>query len=79
MHGYTPLTNPHPPPLPLPQAIATLVNIASLDRPEEKIKGLPRIVAESIGRDINDVYRGANMGDVSPSIYVLFVYICVYM
>lgn len=50
--------------LPLHQAIATLVNIASLDRPEEKIKGLPRIVAESIGRDINDVYRGANMGDV---------------
>lgn len=46
------------------KAIATLVNIASLDRPEEKIKGLPRIVAESIGRDINDVYRGANGGDV---------------
>lgn len=40
------------------------MNIASLDRPEEKIKGLPRIIADSIGRDINDVYRGANMGDV---------------
>jgi hypothetical protein len=52
------------------------VNIASLDRPEEKIKGLPRIVAESIGRDINDVYRGANGGDVSGRVCVC-VCVCV--
>ena len=49
------------------EAIATLVNIASLDRPEDKIKGLPRIIAESVGRDINDIYRGANAGNVSLS------------
>jgi len=36
-----------------------------LPRPEEKIKGLPRIIAESIGRDINDIYRQNNMGNVS--------------
>ena len=34
-------------------------------RPEEKIKGLPRIIAESVGRDINDIYRQNNMGNVS--------------
>lgn len=44
------------------EAIATLVNIASLDRPEAGVKALPRILAESIGRDINDIYRGANQG-----------------
>ncbi|KAM3569029.1 hypothetical protein VYU27_008865 [Nannochloropsis oceanica] len=36
----------------------------SQDRPEEKIKGLPRIIAESIGRDINDIYRQNNMGNL---------------
>ena len=50
------------------EAIATLVNIASLDRPEEKIKGLPRILAESVGRDITEIYRNANGGLVSPSV-----------
>ena len=44
------------------KAIATLVNIAELDRPEDKIEGLPRVIAASIGRDINDVYRGNNNG-----------------
>ena len=44
------------------EAIATLVNIAQLDRPEEDIEGLPRVIAASIGRDINDVYRGNNNG-----------------
>lgn len=44
------------------EAIATLVNIAQLDRPEDKIEGLPRVIAASIGRDINDVYRGNNNG-----------------
>jgi len=44
------------------EAIATLVNIAQLDRPEDKIEGLPRVIAASIGRDINDVYRGNNQG-----------------
>ena len=44
------------------EAIATLVNIAQLDRPEDKIEGLPRVIAASIGRDINDIYRGNNNG-----------------
>jgi len=44
------------------EAIATLVNIAQLDRPDDKIEGLPRVIAASIGRDINDVYRGNNAG-----------------
>jgi magnesium chelatase subunit H len=44
------------------EAVATLVNIAQLDRPEDGIEGLPRVIAASIGRDINDVYRGNNNG-----------------
>ncbi len=49
------------------------MNIASLDRPEEKVKGLPRICAESIGRDINDIYRGANQGDVRAANHCLWM------
>jgi len=44
------------------EAVATLVNIAQLDRPEDKIEGLPRVIAASVGRDINEVYRGNNNG-----------------
>ena len=44
------------------EAIATLVNIAQLDRPEDKIESLPRVIAASIGRDINEIYRGNNQG-----------------
>jgi magnesium chelatase subunit H len=44
------------------EAIATLVNIAGIDRPEDKIKSLPRVIAESIGRDIEELYRSANAG-----------------
>jgi magnesium chelatase subunit H len=44
------------------EAIATLVNIASLDREEEEIQGLPRTIAESIGRDIDEIYRNNNKG-----------------
>jgi magnesium chelatase subunit H len=44
------------------EAVATLVNIAQLDRPEDKIEGLPRVIAASVGRDINDVYKGNNLG-----------------
>merc|ERR1712238_138656 len=44
------------------EAIATLVNIGQLDRPDDKIEGLPRVIAASIGRDINDIYRGNNQG-----------------
>merc|ERR1711966_249040 len=44
------------------ESVATLVNIAQLDRPEDGIEGLPRVIAASVGRDINDVYRGNNVG-----------------
>jgi magnesium chelatase subunit H len=44
------------------EAIATLVNIAQLDRPEDKIESLPRVIAASVGREINEVYRGNNIG-----------------
>merc|ERR1711865_567447 len=44
------------------EAVATLVNIAQLDRPDDGIEGLPRVIAASIGRDINDIYRGNNQG-----------------
>lgn len=44
------------------EAIATLVNIASLDREEEEIQGLPRTIAESIGRDLDEIYRNNDKG-----------------
>jgi len=44
------------------EAIATLVNIASLDRAEEQIKSLPRIIAESIGRDLDEIYQNNDKG-----------------
>ena len=46
------------------EAIATLVNIASIDRAEEGILGLPRIVANSIGRDIDEVYQSSDRGNL---------------
>ncbi|KAA8495996.1 Magnesium-chelatase subunit ChlH, chloroplastic [Porphyridium purpureum] len=48
-----------------PEAVATLVNIAGLDRPEEGekgIKSLPRIIAESVGRNIDDIYGNSDRG-----------------
>merc|ERR1712127_554170 len=44
------------------EAVATLVNIAQLDRPEDEIESLPRVIAASVGRDINEIYRGNNEG-----------------
>ncbi|WP_341524578.1 magnesium chelatase subunit H [Nostoc sp. UHCC 0302] len=44
------------------EAIATLVNIASLDRQEEGIQGLPGIIANSIGRNIDDIYQSNDRG-----------------
>jgi magnesium chelatase subunit H len=44
------------------EAIATLVNIAGIDRPEDNIISLPRIIATSLNRDIEDIYRLANSG-----------------
>jgi len=44
------------------EAIATLVNIASLDREEDGLKSLPRIIAESLGRDLEEIYAGSDRG-----------------
>lgn len=44
------------------EAIATLVNIASLDRPEEEILGLPRLLANSINRDLEQIYQNSDRG-----------------
>ncbi|MBZ8179216.1 magnesium chelatase subunit H [Oscillatoria salina] len=44
------------------EAIATLVNIAALDREEEGMLSLPRIIAESLGRDIEEIYRNSDKG-----------------
>ncbi|AKG22703.1 magnesium chelatase subunit H [Calothrix sp. 336/3] len=47
------------------EAIATLVNIASLDRQEEEIIGLPRIIAASIGRELDEIYQNSDKGILS--------------
>lgn len=48
------------------EAVATLVSIASIDRAAEgdqaAVKGLPRIICESIGRDIDEVYSNSDAG-----------------
>jgi magnesium chelatase subunit H len=44
------------------EAIATLVSIASIDRPEENILGLPQILARSLGRNCEEIYRNRDHG-----------------
>lgn len=44
------------------EAVATLVNIASLDRQEEEILSLPRIIANSMGRNIDEIYQNSDLG-----------------
>lgn len=44
------------------EAVATLVNIAAIDRPEEEIFGLPGLLAQSVGREIEDIYRSSDRG-----------------
>ncbi|MDY6784895.1 MAG: magnesium chelatase subunit H, partial [Cyanobacteriota bacterium] len=47
------------------EAIATLVNIASLDREEDGVKSLQRIIAESLGRDIGEIYGNSDRGHLA--------------
>lgn len=47
------------------EAVATLVNIGSLDRTEEEILSLPRIIAQSLGRDIEEIYQNSDRGILS--------------
>ena len=44
------------------EAVATLVNIAGLDRQEEGFKSLQRIIAESLERDIDEIYTNSDLG-----------------
>ncbi|KAF4362808.1 hypothetical protein F8388_022465 [Cannabis sativa] len=44
------------------EAVATLVNIAALDRPEDEITSFPSILAQTVGREIEDIYRGSDKG-----------------
>ena len=53
------------------EAIATLVNIASLDRPEDNILGLPRIIANSLGRELDEIYKNSDRG-VLEDVQLLF-------
>ncbi len=46
------------------EAIASLVSIASLEREQEGIRSLPGLLAESIDKDIEDVYKGNNKGEL---------------
>ncbi len=47
------------------EAIATLVNISNLDREEENIVSLPRIIANSLGRKIEEIYAGSDRGHLA--------------
>ncbi len=49
------------------EAVATLVSIASIDRPEEGIVGLPRILCQSLGRDLEEVYRNRDRGHLQDT------------
>lgn len=40
-----------------------LSSIASFDRPEEKVKSLLRILCESIGRDLEQIYKSSDKGN----------------
>ena len=44
------------------EAVATLVNIAALDREEEEMLSLPRIIANSINRNIDEIYANSDRG-----------------
>jgi magnesium chelatase subunit H len=44
------------------EAIATLVNIASLDREEEQMLSLPRVIANSLYRNIDDIFKNSDQG-----------------
>jgi magnesium chelatase subunit H len=44
------------------EAIATLVNIASLDREEEQILSLTRVIANSVYRNIDEIFKNSDQG-----------------
>ena len=46
------------------EAVATLVNIASLEREQEGLRSLPGLLAESMGITIEQIYDGNNKGEL---------------
>ncbi len=44
------------------EAIATLVSIAALEREEDGLRSLPGLLAESLNRQIQDIYKGNDQG-----------------
>jgi magnesium chelatase subunit H len=44
------------------EAVDVLMSIASFDRPEDNIKSILRIICESVGRDIDAIYKNADQG-----------------
>ncbi len=44
------------------EAVDVLASIASFDRPEEGLIGLPRLLCESLGRDLDQVYQNNDRG-----------------
>jgi magnesium chelatase subunit H len=46
------------------EAVATLVNIAGIDREDEGIIALPQILAAAIGKDIETIYRANDAGEL---------------
>ena len=44
------------------EAIATLVSIAALEREEDGLRSLPGLLAEAIGRTIDEIYQGNDNG-----------------
>jgi len=44
------------------EAISTLVNIASIDREEDNLLSLPRIIANSLNRNLEELYSNNNLG-----------------
>ena len=57
------------------EAIATLVNIAEVDRPSNNppIVGLPGIMARSIGRSIEQLYLSSNKARPQPDLVLLLL------
>ncbi len=47
------------------EAIATLVSISALEREEDGLRSLPGLLAEAVGRNIEDIYKGNNNGNLS--------------
>ena len=44
------------------EAVATLVSIAALEREEDGLRSLPGLLAEAMGRSIEDIYKGNDEG-----------------